>query len=320
MTGTIERKVINKFSKFIMEFNDTSKFKEYIQQNKFKISGNVPDEDNKILKYNRINPMDWDKIEYDIQKKWLLPARSKEYTVYIHQGKHLKFHTVTVLPYFYYISFYLTNKNKTIGLFPLNSLIRRINNWKFDIDALCNDMKRDGRFFVYWNKKYMVYDINDNNIEVITLSRRYTGTKKHELPEETRIMVEGGDGQSRDINEEAIFYFKQEGLNAVRTKTFSKMNKWDFAANNFLEDVNTRNIISDDDLKKIKSRDDPYAEIYQLDMTGYPDLFVWDKEGNYFFVEVKSEKDKLSLNQREWIKWNQRIGKFRFKILEIKNC
>lgn len=37
-------------------------------------------------------------------------------------------------------------------------------------------------------------------------------------------------------------------------------------------------------------------------LTGYPDLFVWGGKGEYFFVEVKSENDKVHLNQREWIR------------------
>ena len=82
ITGSIERKVINKFSKFIMEFKDTNEFKDYIKQNKFKIMNNVPDEDNKILKYNRINPMDWDKTEQDIQKNGFFQRgqKSTQYT------------------------------------------------------------------------------------------------------------------------------------------------------------------------------------------------------------------------------------------------
>ena len=337
ITGAIEKKVIQKFSKFIMEFKDTYEFIDYIKQNKFKIVPNanadlnVPDEDKKILKNYEIPWEHYktkkikhriytnrDKIEYNIQEKWLLPARAKNYTARI--GIYSKYHTITVLPYFYYISFYLTDEDKTIGFLPLNSLIRRINIHKFDIDALYNDMEKDGRFFVYWSKKYMLYDTVNEDIEVITIFRKYIGIKKHELLEETRIIVEGSDGKNRAINEEAIFYFKQEGLNVVKTMTFSKVNKCDYAGHNFLEDVNVRKIMSDDDFKKIKSTEDPYAQNYQLNLTGFPDLFVWDKEGNYFFVEVKSEKDKLHLNQREWIKWNQRIGKFRFKILQIKNC
>ena len=179
-------------------------------------------------------------------------------------------------------------------------------------------MEQDGRFFVYWNKKYMVYETDEEEIDTITIYRKYMGIKKHVIPEETRIIVKGSDGNERDVNEEAIFYFKQQGLNAVRTKSYIEMKKGDYALHNFLDNSKIRRIISNEDLKKIKSREDPYVRIYQLDMTGYPDLFVWNNDSNYFFVEVKSENDKFHLNQREWIKWNRRIGKFKFKILEIK--
>jgi hypothetical protein len=49
---------------------------------------------------------------------------------------------------------------------------------------------------------------------------------------------------------------------------------------------------------------------------GWPDLLVY-KNDEYFFVEVKSSKDKLSLNQKEWIKGNHDFLKLPFRILKI---
>lgn len=49
---------------------------------------------------------------------------------------------------------------------------------------------------------------------------------------------------------------------------------------------------------------------------GWPDLFIYNKN-QYFFVEVKSSKDKLSDNQKNWIKGNYEELKFPFKLLKI---
>lgn len=49
---------------------------------------------------------------------------------------------------------------------------------------------------------------------------------------------------------------------------------------------------------------------------GWPDLLV-HKAGELFFVEVKSSKDKLSQDQKNWIKGNYEILKLPFKIIKI---
>ncbi|MBC8155919.1 MAG: VRR-NUC domain-containing protein [Bacteroidetes bacterium] len=41
---------------------------------------------------------------------------------------------------------------------------------------------------------------------------------------------------------------------------------------------------------------------------GFPDLLVWDEEGTYSFVEVKSPTDHLSAQQLHWMEYFQAIG------------
>ncbi|GAI35417.1 unnamed protein product, partial [marine sediment metagenome] len=49
---------------------------------------------------------------------------------------------------------------------------------------------------------------------------------------------------------------------------------------------------------------------------GWPDLFVYN-ENEYFFMEVKSSNDKLSDNQKNWIKGNYEELKLPFKLLKF---
>jgi hypothetical protein len=49
---------------------------------------------------------------------------------------------------------------------------------------------------------------------------------------------------------------------------------------------------------------------------GWPDLLIY-KDTDYFFVEVKSSKDKLSEDQKRWVADNHNYLKLPFKILKI---
>lgn len=51
---------------------------------------------------------------------------------------------------------------------------------------------------------------------------------------------------------------------------------------------------------------------------GWPDLLVY-RPGEFFFVEVKSSKDKLSEDQKRWIIDNHQVLKFGFKLFKITN-
>lgn len=58
------------------------------------------------------------------------------------------------------------------------------------------------------------------------------------------------------------------------------------------------------------------VENYWNRYCGWPDLLVYN-EHEYFFVEVKSSKDKLSEDQKEWIKENYSILNLPFKLVKI---
>ena len=49
---------------------------------------------------------------------------------------------------------------------------------------------------------------------------------------------------------------------------------------------------------------------------GWPDLLVF-KDEEYFFVEVKGRKDKLSQVQKEWVDANYSRLRMPFKLLKI---
>jgi len=154
-----------------------------------------------------------------------------------------------------------------------------------------------------------------NNLEIdqIEIRRKYIGQKSMGY-DGKRILVLGEDGKERIVEEEAIKYFKQKGYEAIRTKWYIKN-----YLHNFLEKKKHRDLLKKEDLQKIQEKEGKYVRFYQFCLYGFPDLFVWNKKGNYFFVEVKSEKDKLLLSQTMWIRWNNNIGKFKFKIMSIKN-
>jgi hypothetical protein len=58
------------------------------------------------------------------------------------------------------------------------------------------------------------------------------------------------------------------------------------------------------------------VENYWSRFCGWPDLLVYNNQ-EYFFVEVKSSKDKLSDDQKEWIKGNHDILNLPFKLIKI---
>jgi len=330
----IELFIINKFSKYIIEFKNNTEFFEYIKKNEFKVDG------------------------FGLGTRWPEKYVFNDFKEKYRRINKNKFRT---LADFEYIAIFLKNKSmkknsKELWLLPLDEFIRWIDLNKTDIDRLITEMDSFNKLItkevkIYLNGESMNYDVSNQDIKIDKIYRKYVGLKKVEETGsgETRILVEGSDGTIRDINQEAIHYFQEKGFEAVLTKEWR--NNY---LHNFLEEKEVFKIFKKDDLKKIQEKEGierPYKassmgspdlvvrnkeEVvkikftffqekkrierpYPFSLTGFPDLFVWDKKGNYFFVEVKSEKDKLQRSQYEWIRWNSKKGKFNFKILNILN-
>lgn len=72
-------------------------------------------------------------------------------------------------------------------------------------------------------------------------------------------------------------------------------------------------IVSSDDIRRILKY---LVEDYWGRYLGWPDMLVC-KQDNYFFVEVKSSKDKLSENQKTWIRGNKTQLHLPFKLVKI---
>jgi hypothetical protein len=49
---------------------------------------------------------------------------------------------------------------------------------------------------------------------------------------------------------------------------------------------------------------------------GFPDLLVWNEQGDYDFVEVKSPTDQLGPQQLHWLEFFQTIG-VRGKVVRV---
>lgn len=297
----VELDIIDKFSKYIIRYKNNKEFLEYIKKSEFKVDA---------FGLNR-----WLSSKYH--------KRIERYLFYNYNNKYRQIdkNKFKVLSFFEYIAIFLKKKDKKLWLLPLNDFIRRIENWKVDINNLMIDMDsfnnkfKNKQVMIYLNKKSMDYDVSDHEINVETIYRKYVGTKKFKDGglEETRILVESPDGTIMDINQEAIHHFQEKGFRAVLTKEWKKNYLY-----NFLEKKEVVNIFKKNDLKRIQERE-KIERPYQFSLTGFPDLFVWNRKGDYFFVEVKSEKDKLHRSQYEWIRWNKKKGKFDFKMLNILN-
>ncbi|MBU1204579.1 MAG: VRR-NUC domain-containing protein [Nanoarchaeota archaeon] len=296
----IELAIINKFSKYIIEFNNNTEFLEYIKKNKFKVEAFGLNKWWPSKYYNQIEKY----LFYDFKEKYRLINKNK----------------FKILSDFEYIAIFLKKKSKELWLLPLDEFIRWVDNsYKTNIDKLIiemgsfNNKLMNKEVMIYLNRESMNYDVSNQNINTDKIYRKYVGTKKFEetSSEETRILVEGSDGTIRDINQEAIHYFQEKGFWAVLTKEWRNNYLY-----NFFKKKEIAKIFKKSDLKKIQEKE-RIERPYQFSLTGFPDLFVWDTKGNYFFVEVKSEKDKLHRSQYEWIRWNNKKGKFNFKILNI---
>jgi VRR-NUC domain len=59
------------------------------------------------------------------------------------------------------------------------------------------------------------------------------------------------------------------------------------------------------------------VEDYWARRSGWPDLLIF-KENEFFFAEVKSEKDKLGKSQQRWLRDNQERLHFPFKLVEVR--
>lgn len=285
LKDNFEKYIIKRFSKFILEFNNIQEFKDFIKKNKFK-----------VVYEQCIDRRD---------RKQIYAYLLRDYKTFEKVIREMA--SIKGIPSF--AAFFLINSEKIIGLIPLNGFIRHINMWG-GMDLCYTTMKDDGRYFLYWNKEYMIYDdIRIEPIETIVISRKYVGKKKiHKYFGFNRIMVLGLDGIERTVEEEGIEFFKSKGFKA---KIVQYVDEDDYLRDCF-ENDSVWKIILKEDKKKLRTYNN-------WNYTGFPDLFVWNDKGDYFFVEVKSEKDRLHLSQREWIKWNNKFGKFKFKILEIKN-
>jgi len=288
-----EKKVIQKFSKFIITFNDSLEFRDYIRRNNLKINCQGSNE-------------------------WLSKKHSFERYMYTDfEGKDDKYinKTYPELRPFTLSVIYLKSNNGFKVFFPLDTFIKRLESNKeyLNIEEAYKLISRAKNIFFYLNKEYMFYDDDILDIDTIQIKREYVDTRRVEPWEGKKIIVRGKDEEERTVEKEAIEYFKQKGHNATRTKWFVKN-----SLHNFLEKKEMRKLLKKEDFHKIREREGGIDyRVYQFSLTGFPDLFVWDDKGNYFFVEVKSKKDKLFLNQFEWIRWNINIGKFKFKMMFV---
>jgi hypothetical protein len=59
------------------------------------------------------------------------------------------------------------------------------------------------------------------------------------------------------------------------------------------------------------------VEDYWARRSGWPDLLIF-KENEFFFAEVKSERDTLGKNQQRWLRDNQERLHFPFKLVEVR--
>lgn len=72
-------------------------------------------------------------------------------------------------------------------------------------------------------------------------------------------------------------------------------------------------VLSNEDVKKILHY---MSRNYWKNYCGWPDLLIYD-ENEYFFVEVKSTNDKLSEDQKNWLKGNQLYMGFDAKVFKV---
>lgn len=163
----------------------------------------------------------------------------------------------------------------------------------------------------------------------------------------SNILVRGGDGFIRSIYEEARKYYSSKKYYSMFTqmefkdKEFTqltiylcdllfpledprkspfKLDKINYTMYDKSLEIQKKYFKEIEMLKKIL----PLGLIREKDNqiwfhSGIPDLLVWSNKGEYFFSEVKSERDKLGPNQKKWFIWNDYNYKFKVEILKIKN-
>ncbi|MBR9704226.1 VRR-NUC domain-containing protein [Candidatus Pacearchaeota archaeon] len=289
-----EKKIITKFSKFIITFNDSLEFRDYIKKNNLKI--------------NLQGSNEWLSKKYSFEKYMYADFEGRDDKYIEKNYSYLRGLTLSVI--------YLKGDNDFKVFFPLDKFIKRLESEKkfLNIEKVFELISKAKNIFLYLNKEYMFYDEDVLEVETIEIKREYVDTRRVEPWEGKKIIVLGNDGEERTVEKEAIEYFKEKDFNAIRTKWFVKN-----YLHNFLEKKELRKLLKKEDLYKIREREGGIDyQFNQFSLTGFPDLFVWDNEGDYFFVEVKSKKDKLFLNQFEWIRWNMNIGKFKFKMMLVE--
>jgi len=136
--------IIQKFSKFILEFRNTDEFIRHIRTSGYKING---------FGLNDWLPLEYQDSVYNI-------------TFYSDKNERIENKKFKTLSAFYYIARYLKSKSEKVGFFPLDKFIGRTKSLSYkknlffddriDLNDLINDMKKSGNFFIYWNRETMV--------------------------------------------------------------------------------------------------------------------------------------------------------------------
>jgi len=256
---------VHKFSEFILEFNDTAEFITYIRTNNFRVERRG--------------------LEDFIPNKYVpLLENNLEYfdTAFRNNLEQEQFPNLSSIAYNHLP---LVNKKKEIRLIPLHKFIQMLNQRGRAVDKnhLLEEMKLEGHYFLYWNKATMYFDFDaiELDVEEITIYRKYVGYRKRTKWGEPHILVKGLDGKKKDINQEATSYFKGMGLNVVYTAPVTIKNT-KMITNPFLDDNRVAKIFRKEDRDKIL-KFEKREKISECYFTGFPDLFVWDRQGRYFF-------------------------------------
>ena len=131
LLSDFESNIIKKFSKFILKFNNSQEFIDYLKKNNFKISASGLDS--------------WLPFKYHkyIEKR----------LVYGFKLKILIDKSFKLLSFFNYGTIYLQNDKTKIMLYPLDKFIRRIDIWgelkNINIELLFQEIEKSGNFYLF---------------------------------------------------------------------------------------------------------------------------------------------------------------------------
>jgi len=142
-----ETKILKKFKKFIVTFNNNKEVIEYLKKNKLKVDRGIPNID-----LFEILPDSYEEYEYfdeeDIGYKYV----DKNYPI---------------LKYFTLDAFYIWNKEKNNFkvFFPLDMFIKKMEasrKWDMakplDMEEVFKAILKAKNIFLYYNKEYMFYN------------------------------------------------------------------------------------------------------------------------------------------------------------------